>query len=185
MSRWSGNSAWELSSAAVRLFAAKGYDATSIDDIANAAGVTARTFYRIFGDKEEVLFYRDQEMELLLVAAVERHYNATGDGYRSALSALRELAATFHAEKPQHVLRARVLGDDPRLRGRQLVKQEGWQRAMTGSLVQLGVPVRRAALSVAQASAVAALAYDEWLRSSRKSYVHLIDSFDQIRSEQP
>lgn len=42
--------------AARELFAARGYDATTIDDLAQAAGVSRRTFFRYFQSKEAVLF---------------------------------------------------------------------------------------------------------------------------------
>jgi AcrR family transcriptional regulator len=42
--------------AAAELFREKGYDATTVDDIALAAGCSARTFFRYFGAKEDVLF---------------------------------------------------------------------------------------------------------------------------------
>jgi AcrR family transcriptional regulator len=41
-----------LRDAAARLFAERGYDATTVRDVASAAGVTERTFYRYFGGKE-------------------------------------------------------------------------------------------------------------------------------------
>lgn len=46
----------ELSSAAMELFATKGYEATTVDEIAAAAGVARRTFFRHFRSKEEAIF---------------------------------------------------------------------------------------------------------------------------------
>jgi AcrR family transcriptional regulator len=44
-----------IQAAAIRLFLDRGYDNTTIDEIAEAAGVSARTFYRYFPVKEDVL----------------------------------------------------------------------------------------------------------------------------------
>ncbi|WP_229890037.1 TetR family transcriptional regulator, partial [Streptomyces griseomycini] len=46
----------ELAAAAMELFATKGYEATTVDEIAAAAGVARRTFFRHFRSKEEAIF---------------------------------------------------------------------------------------------------------------------------------
>src|SRR5438128_1145835 len=51
-----------LEQAAIALFIEQGYDRTTIDDIATAAGVSARTFFRHFDAKEDVLIGDQNEM---------------------------------------------------------------------------------------------------------------------------
>jgi AcrR family transcriptional regulator len=48
--------------AAIRLFRERGYEATTVDDIASAAGSSRRTFFRYFGTKEDVLLLDTREM---------------------------------------------------------------------------------------------------------------------------
>ncbi len=56
MSRWKPNAEQRLTRAALDLYAARGYDKTTVGDIAAHAGVTSRTYFRYFPDKREVLF---------------------------------------------------------------------------------------------------------------------------------
>lgn len=62
MPRWPADSRERLVDAALGLFVEHGYAATTIDEIAARAGVTARTFFRHFVDKEEVLFSDDDSV---------------------------------------------------------------------------------------------------------------------------
>src|SRR5688572_8127443 len=61
-----------LQAAAIRLFNEKGYAATSVDDIAEAANVSRRTFFRYFGSKEGVLFSESDESGERIRAALLR-----------------------------------------------------------------------------------------------------------------
>ena len=56
MGRWEPNARERLERAALALFTERGYDATTVAEIADRAGLTKSTFFRHFGDKREVLF---------------------------------------------------------------------------------------------------------------------------------
>ncbi|MFX8075170.1 TetR family transcriptional regulator, partial [Acinetobacter baumannii] len=56
MGRWEPGARERLARAALDLYVERGFDETSVGDIAARAGVTERTFFRHFADKREVLF---------------------------------------------------------------------------------------------------------------------------------
>ena len=71
MARWAPGARGRLQAAAFELFTEKGYDETTVGDIATRAGVTERTFYRYFADRREVFFDGSQNLQDYLVHAVE------------------------------------------------------------------------------------------------------------------
>ena len=75
-----------LNEAAARLFATKGYEQTSVDDLCREADVSLRTFFRYFEGKEDVLFARDMDIEPFLgtlraMPPDEPALRAFGDAY--------------------------------------------------------------------------------------------------------
>src|SRR3954465_7672451 len=63
MARWQPDARGRLGQAAMELYAERGYEQTTVGDIAERAGLTARTFFRYFADKREVLFARGDELQ--------------------------------------------------------------------------------------------------------------------------
>ncbi|MEU1312122.1 TetR family transcriptional regulator [Streptomyces cinnamoneus] len=105
-----------IRSAAYRLFAAHGYDATSVDRIAEAADVSPSTVFRYFPTKEDIVLTDeyDPAMEAAIRArpADEPVPEAIRQGLRDAM---RHILRTDDAELRQ---RARLVHDVPALRGR-------------------------------------------------------------------
>ena len=62
----------------MELYAERGYEQTTVAEIAERAGLTARTFFRYFADKREVLFAGSEALGERLVAALDA---APADGH--------------------------------------------------------------------------------------------------------
>ena len=56
MGRWEPNARGRLEQAALELYGERGFEQTTVAEIAERAGLTERTFFRHFADKREVLF---------------------------------------------------------------------------------------------------------------------------------
>src|ERR1700731_2064217 len=70
MGRWQPNARGRLEKAAMELFGERGFDQTTVAQIAERAGLTERTFFRHFTDKREVLFAGAGTLQDLLVSTL-------------------------------------------------------------------------------------------------------------------
>src|ERR1019366_9612635 len=69
--RWEPNARGRLEQAALELYIERGFDKTTVAEIATRAGLTERTFFRHFADKREVLFWGAGSLKEFLVSNVE------------------------------------------------------------------------------------------------------------------
>jgi AcrR family transcriptional regulator len=147
-----------LEDAALRRFAQDGYDATSVDSIAAAAGVSSRTFFRYFATKDEVLDMgrdtREEEVRAAVLAAV-------GDGPALVRCGVLALAAGLAGDRERVGLRRRAVATSPVLRGRLLDTLVSWERTLSTALAERGVP--DADLLAAVGVAVFRVAVTRWL----------------------
>ncbi len=70
MGRWEPNARGRLAKAALELYSERGFEQTTVAEIARRAGLTERTFFRHYADKREVLFAGSGELQELFVRAV-------------------------------------------------------------------------------------------------------------------
>ncbi len=70
MGRWEPDAPGRLAQAAMELYVERGFEQTTVAEIARRAGLTERTFFRHFADKREVLFAGSASLEHLLVETV-------------------------------------------------------------------------------------------------------------------
>lgn len=158
----------DLARAAVRLFAERGYDATTVDDIAEAANVSRRTFFRYFRAKEEVFIVDpDGKLEAMHVALAEGPPDEpTLDALRRGALALTE--AYWDPELSRAIIA--LLEREPSMMAAAMAYQVRWADALARELaLDMGVDERldprprilaHAAISMMR-SAVAAWLLDE------------------------
>ena len=170
----------ELEQAALGLFAERGFDAVTVDDIAAAADVSARTFFRHFGSKDDVLVaYNRDYLDRLRARLAER------PGDESPLTSVRQamlaMAADYESEKESLFLRTRIMKDTPSLMGRSLEIQQQWEKVLADAVAKrLGIPSDndlRPALVAACAVAALRVASDAWLaEEGKRDLPELVDA---------
>ena len=72
MVRWEPGARERLQAAALELFATRGFEQTTAAEIAQAVGLTERTFFRNFSDKREVLFHGQEQFLQAFLDGVEQ-----------------------------------------------------------------------------------------------------------------
>jgi AcrR family transcriptional regulator len=156
----------ELVAAAVRLFRTRGYDDTTVDDIAAAAGVGRRTFFRDFPSKEDAIS-PDHEVALARIAEV---FATAHPAEPTASLVLRagETVFELYADDPElSVERFRLTHDVPALRDREAARVDHYRRLFTRQLRKrfAGEPDGELRAAVIGAAVVAAhnLALRAWL----------------------
>jgi AcrR family transcriptional regulator len=139
MSRWEPNASERLERASLELFVERGYDTTTVAEIAERAGLTKRTFFRHFADKREVLF---GGQEILCRLIVEGIIGAPGSATPIGMiaAALEAVAPVFAQERLELVRqRQSVIAAQPDLRERELLKGATLTAAIAEGLRKRGV----------------------------------------------
>jgi AcrR family transcriptional regulator len=183
MSRWQPNARGRLEQAALELYTERGFDQTTVAEIAERAGLTERTFFRHFADKREVLFWGQDALIELVTAHIADAPEAAApiDMVRGALAAVGEMLADRreHARRRQAVINA-----NPGLQERELIKLASLAAAMAEGLQHRGVPEPVAALTAETAVAVFKVAFVRWLdtRGDRGLTQVIGDSLDELKA---
>jgi AcrR family transcriptional regulator len=156
----------ELVAAAVRLFRTRGYEETTVDDIAAAAGVGRRTFFRYFRSKEDAVS-PDHEAALARIGEIfETAHSA--EPVASLVLRAGETVFDLYAEDPAlSVERFRLTHEVPVLRDRESASVDHYRRLFTRHLRRrfAGDPEGELRAAVIGASVVAAhnVALRSWL----------------------
>ena len=134
MARWEPNAPERLTRAALALFVEHGYDATTVAQIADRAGLTKSTFFRHFTDKREVLF-GGQDLLTELFSEAIRTAPAAATPADCLAAALESAAVAFTPERQEFApQRQAVIAANSELQERELLKGARLASAMADAL---------------------------------------------------
>src|SRR5437764_2481501 len=164
MSRWEPDARGRLEQAALQLFLERGFEQTTVAEIADRAGLTERTFFRHFADKREVLFSGSTELQKLIVDAIDAA-PASVTPIQAITVGLEASGAIFDApRRPYSRQRQAVIDANPELQERELVKLASLAAALADALRRRGVQGPAAGLTAEAGVAVFRVAFEQWLR---------------------
>jgi AcrR family transcriptional regulator len=164
MVRWEPGARERLQAAALELFATRGFEQVTAAEIAQAVGLTERTFFRHFTDKREVLFFgQDQFLQAFI------------DGVNAAppdASPLEVVASSLHSaskffpdeRRSYSRMRRSVIEKNPALQERELHKMAGLAATVAGALRARGIGEPAATLAAESGATVFGIAFAQWIR---------------------
>jgi AcrR family transcriptional regulator len=174
-----------LAETGLRLFLEKGYDQTTLDAIAEAAGVSRRTFFHYFDQKEDILLAWKSGLGAAIGAAILRE-RPDRSPVEIVLSALLQLVEQYQAE--DHIRIERLLASTERLGASSHAKYAEQEQAVFEALAVLWpAPDRRERLRLVAMVSVGALrvAFERWAdRGGAEPLAHhLRRTFAELKAE--
>ncbi|WP_188543707.1 TetR family transcriptional regulator [Rhodococcoides trifolii] len=184
MVRWKPGAADRLRSAALELFHERGFEQTTAADIAEAAGVTERTFFRHYSDKREVLFGGQDSLRQLFVDGVA---GAPAEWSAAAIveHVVQSIESYFDADhRSSSRVRQAVIDANPGLQERELLKMASLARATAVAFGERGVPEPQATLAAESGVTVFGVAYRQWIADEEESSFAAIvgEVFGELRA---
>jgi AcrR family transcriptional regulator len=164
MARWKPDSRRRLLEAALDLYSERGFEQTTVAEIAKRAGLTERTYFRHFPDKREVLFSSAGVLQAALVTAV-----ADADESLAPIDVVGSGLEAIPAVIPDRELARRrqtVIAANPELQERELIKFASWSEAVADALRERGVKDPAARLAAETGMAAFRIAFDRWIEES-------------------
>ncbi|MFZ0976291.1 MAG: TetR family transcriptional regulator [Solirubrobacteraceae bacterium] len=167
MARWKPGARERLVIAAVDLFTEQGYDATTVAQIAERAGVTRSTFFRYFPDKRDVLMAGQQTLSRLLAEGIaEAPRDATPlEAIAAGLQRVSAAMGPMNRELGPRMKAAVAASSE--LQEREALKSVGLAAAMTNALIARGVTDTTAQLAAELGLLAFKRGYAQWSDGDR------------------
>ena len=183
MGRWEPNARGRLLEAAFALYGERGFEQTTVAEIAERAGLTERTFFRHFADKREVLFAGADALRELLVDTVAKAPASAAP--IDAAAAGIEAAGAF-IQEGEELARARqaIIAASEELRERELIKLASLSCALAQALRRRGVKDPAASLAAEAGIAIFRIAFERWIDETNQQDLPTLirESLDALRA---
>jgi AcrR family transcriptional regulator len=146
----------------MELYTERGFEPTTVAEIASRAGLTERTFFRHFADKREVLFAGSEQLQEVMVGAVLSAPN--GFAPIEAVTAGVKAAAAALPDRAYARMRHSLIAKNPILQERELIKMATLAAGLAQALRQRGVREPAASLTAEAGVAVFRVSFERWVR---------------------
>ena len=153
----------QLQTVAVRLFRLRGYEATTVDQIAAEAGVSAMTFFRYFPSKSSVLF--DDPYDPLIGAAVARQPASLPPLERARRGLAEAWAQLPEPDRDDTWERVKIVDTHPSLRARMWENNQVTHQIIVDALRSTGVPSLDAEVAAGACLGAISAALFDWART--------------------
>jgi AcrR family transcriptional regulator len=183
VTRWEPNGRGRLEQAALALYGERGFENTTVAEIAGRAGLTERTFFRHFADKREVLFAGADVLRELLVDSVARASDSVAP-IDTVGAALEAAGALLQQRREYARQRQAIIAANAELRERELIKLASLASAIADTLRRRGVTDPAASLTAEAGIAVFRIAFERWVdETNQRDLPELIrDSLDELKA---
>ena len=182
MGRWQPDARTRLQEAALALYRERGYEQTTVAEIAARAGLTKRTFFRYFADKREVLFWGSELLEQRMVAAIEAA-PASASALGMIGAALDAAAVRFEEAREFAGPRHQIIASSHELQERELIKAASLAAAMARALRARGFGDTAATLAALTGTTVMHVAFEQWVQDPDQAPFQQVarDALGQLR----
>ena len=166
MGRWEPDARGRLEQAALALYGERGFEQTTVAEIAERAGLTERTFFRHFADKREVLFWGAGALQELLVTRVATRRRIPLHRSTRSPQPSRPSATCFRIAAQFARQRQAVIAANAELQERELIKLASLASAIADALRRRGVADPAASLAAEAGIAVFRIAFERWIKDT-------------------
>ncbi len=161
MSRWQPDAPLRLQQAAMELFSEKGYEGTTVEEIAQRAQLTQRTFFRYFADKREVLFWGTEVFEEAVIGGLGER--TTEEPLERVVSSFESLALEYFDSRAEAVKkRQTIIQSNPELQEREGQKMAKISTKVAEVFVAEGMEPRTVRFAVELGVLVFRRAFEQW-----------------------